>query len=120
VLLDWTTENETGFKGFDIERSTDGINWTRLAFVPGNGGTSVNRYSYYDNNPSSGTNHYRLRMMDYDGNERYSWIEHVEINQTVSGLRVLPNPVRGKATIQWNAMGNERAEIQLVNAEGKQ
>ena len=120
VLLEWTTENEAGFKGFEIERSTDGVNWTRLGFVPGNGGTSQNQYNFFDNNPAVGANHYRLRMVDYDGHARYSQVERVDIHQVITSLRVLPNPVRGRATIQWNAQGNERAEIQLINAAGKQ
>jgi hypothetical protein len=119
VLLDWTTENEIGFKGFDIERSADGITWNKMAFVPGNGGPGVNEYSYYDNDPLQGRGYYRLKMFDYDGNVKYSWVETVEINQTISGLRVLPNPVRNQATIQFNALGNEQAEIQLINAEGR-
>jgi hypothetical protein len=119
VLLDWTTENETGFKGFEIERSADGITWNKIAFVPGSGGSSINEYSYYDNNPVQGNNYYRLKMLDYDGNEKYSWVEMVGINRTITGLKVLPNPVRGQATIQFNAMSNDKAEIQLINAEGR-
>jgi hypothetical protein len=119
VLLDWTTENETGFKGFEIERSADGADWSKLAFVPGNGGSSVNEYSYYDNNPVQGTNYYRLKMVDFDGNEKYSAVQTVEINQIITGLRVLPNPIRTQAKIQFNAIGNEKAEIRLLNAEGR-
>jgi hypothetical protein len=119
VLLDWTTENETNFKGFDIERTGDGITWTKIAFVPGANGMAVNEYSYYDNNPLQGTSRYRLKMVDQDGNFKYSWITTVEIDQTITGLKVLPNPVRSRATVQFNAMANERAEIQLINTDGK-
>ena len=119
VLLDWTTENEINFKGFEIERSADGITWNKIAFVPGNGGSSVNEYSYYDNNPLTGKSYYRLKLVDLDGNIKYSWIHTAEINQVITGLRVLPNPIRSQATVQFNAIGNEKAEIQLVNADGK-
>ncbi len=58
-------------------------------------------------------------MIDHDGNGKYSGTEAVTINRTISGLKILPNPVRSQAIVQFNAMSNERAEIQLVNAEGK-
>jgi hypothetical protein len=119
VLLDWTTENEIGFKGFDVERSLDGVNWSKIAFVPGNGTAGVNDYSFVDNNPSQGTSHYRLKMIDQDEKNKYGWVENVEISQYVSGLKVLPNPIRTQAIIQFTAAGNEKAEIQLLNAEGR-
>lgn len=119
VLLSWTAENEIGFKGFEVERSGDGNNWSKLAFVPGNGGASVNEYSYYDNNPLQGKSYYRLKLIDFDGNVKYSWVETIEINTIITSLKVLPNPIRSQATIQWNAVANERAEIQLINAEGR-
>lgn len=119
VLLDWTTENEVGFKGFDIERSADGVSWNKIGFVSGNGGSTVNEYSFVDNSPLHGQSYYRLKLSDIDGNFKYSWIEAVEINQAVTGLKVLPNPIRSQAIIQFNTVGNEKAEIQLVNAEGR-
>lgn len=119
VSLNWTTENEVNFKGFDLERSTDGNLWTKIAWVPGDGGTGLNEYSFYDNDPAPGTNYYRLKMVDLDGKSKYSWVELVEIKNIITSLRVLPNPVRNQATIQWNAAGYEKAEIQLINAGGK-
>lgn len=119
VLLEWTSENETGFKGFEIERSADGNSWSKIGFVPGNGGATVNEYSFYDNNPLQGVSYYRLKMVDYDGNEKYSRTETVSINKIITGIKILPNPVRTQAVVQFNAVGNERAEIQLINADGR-
>ncbi len=119
VSLQWTSETETGFKGFDIERSADGNTWNKIGYVPGKGGAGVNGYNFYDNNPLPGKSYYRLKMIDVNDQFKYSWVEIVEINHILTGLRVLPNPVRTQAVIQWTAIANEKADIQLLNAEGK-
>src|SRR5690606_16860319 len=79
VVLNWNTASETNNSGFEIQRSTDRVNFSNIAFVPGFGTTTQPRsYSYTDNSVNNGTYYYRLKQVDYNGAFAYSDIVEVE------------------------------------------
>ncbi len=119
VLLDWTTENEVNMQGYHIERSADGINWENIGFVPGKSSNAVNTYNWYDYNPLTGKSHYRLKMTDADGRSKYSWMVSVEMTEKTNNFRVLPNPVRNHATVEFTANANDAVTVQLINMQGR-
>ncbi len=93
VLLNWHTASELNNEGFEIQRSLDGENWDKLAFVSGHGTTLEEQsYSYTDERPLSGINYYRLRQMDFDGREEYSKVVSVEVGFASKALTFFPNP----------------------------
>ena len=78
VLLNWNTFSETDNSYFLIEHSIDGKNFTAIAKHNSNGNTSSGHsYSYTHANPATGTNYYRLRMVDVNGRAEYSSIRRV-------------------------------------------
>ncbi|SFE85337.1 Por secretion system C-terminal sorting domain-containing protein [Thermoflexibacter ruber] len=78
--LEWTTAREQDNKGFFIERSIDGRNFTEIDFIQSKGNTvNGHRYSYLDRLPYRGTFYYRLRQVDLDGKETYSKIIPIKI-----------------------------------------
>ena len=68
VVLEWSTETETGLSHFNIERSIDNINWIFKGKVTAYGETSEKRdYSFIDNSifkSSQSTFYYRLVLVD--------------------------------------------------------
>ncbi|WP_027418733.1 T9SS type A sorting domain-containing protein [Crocinitomix catalasitica] len=92
VQLNWLTASEINNDYFDVERSNDGINYTKIAKVDG-AGNSVKRLSYQveDFNPNPGMNYYRLKQVDFDGAFEYSQVESVEFND-FSAIKMYPNP----------------------------
>ncbi|NEM97304.1 T9SS type A sorting domain-containing protein [Pontibacter burrus] len=73
VQLHWATASEKDNSHFIVERSQSGKNFIGIATVPGNGNTSMRtNYSFTDEQPVSGTQHYRLKQVDYDGSSTYS------------------------------------------------
>lgn len=88
--LNWTTSSESNNRGFEIQRSANGLNWTTIGFVAG-GGTSDNEqsYQYTDMNPVKGVNYYRLNQVDYDNKSKISEVRTV----TFAGDKTLVYPV---------------------------
>jgi hypothetical protein len=74
VILEWSTATETNNRGFEIQRSTDGENFTVIGFVNGRGTTvEPQNYSFVDRNISPAMSHYyRLKQIDLDGTASYS------------------------------------------------
>ena len=120
VLLSWKTAKEENFNGFDIERSTDGFNWDKLAYVQSKGSDAFeNNYSLYDHNPEIGTSFYRLKLIGADGNYKYSEVRQVNLKLTNATLRIMPNPIAVNAVMEMKMEKAENAQLRLVDANGK-
>lgn len=68
--LSWASASEKDNSHFDIYRSADGIQYEKIASVPGS--TAMNfpaKYKYIDPNPLAGISYYRLNQVDQDGTD---------------------------------------------------
>ena len=118
VFVNWRTASETNNKGFDIQRSPDGINWNKIGFVNGSiNSISERSYQFGDLKPLQGKNFYRLRQVDLDGKSSYSIV--VSVNFLKSGFySIYGNPGNGIYQLNIEAT-NEKAELSLYDAGGK-
>ncbi len=98
VKTSWTTSYERNNNRFEVERSKDGRNFSSIGTVPGlNNSSTVQHYSFYDNQPFTGISFYRLKQVDVDGNAGYSNIERVNIAGGKTAVDIYPNPARGNS-----------------------
>ena len=82
VELNWITASESDNHGFEIYRSVDGINWNKIGFELGAGTTSaLSYYQFDDQDPQLGTNYYRLKQLDINGNFEWSEIAVAVLRQ---------------------------------------
>lgn len=73
TFLKWTTLNERDNALFEVERSSDGIQFKTIGQVVPAGTSGVpNDYSYTDRLPLPGFNYYRIRQTDFDGKFNFS------------------------------------------------
>ena len=120
VKLNWATGKEISFKGFDVERSTDGFTWQKIDFVPANAnGALTNNYILYDRYPETGTSYYRLKLLSDDGRYQYSAVQFVNIKQLSIGIRITPNPVKTAAQLTFTCNRNEEVNIFVVDVNGR-
>ncbi|MBJ7428540.1 MAG: T9SS type A sorting domain-containing protein, partial [Bacteroidia bacterium] len=111
--LNWSTASETNNKGFEVERSIDGVNFETIGFVKGNGNSnSMNKYSFIDANQSSA--YYRLKQIDFDGKFEYS--STVKVNSDELLVDLTPNPFNDNLVINSPTI-IENAEI--IDVTGK-
>jgi hypothetical protein len=92
VNLDWTTAQEDNNKGFSIERSTAGGDFTSVAFIPssnarGNSST-LTGYSYKDHPTDAARLSYRLKQIDWDENASYSDIVEVTMPDNNASAKI--------------------------------
>ncbi|GAA4384172.1 hypothetical protein GCM10023186_26100 [Hymenobacter koreensis] len=93
VVLDWVTAQEKNNQGFEVLRSRDGRNFSKIGFVEGRGTTSARTaYNYVDNAPLNGTSFYRLKQLDTDGNFSLSPVQAVVVGDAAE-MALFPNPV---------------------------
>ncbi len=76
VLLEWRTSSENNNDYFTIERSYDGVHWTKIGKISGAGTTSISHnYSFVDYEPLDGISYYRIKQTDFNGEYSYSSIK---------------------------------------------
>jgi len=119
--LQWTTSNENNNDYFNVLRSTDGRNFTKIGTVRGQGNSSVAQdYSFDDGSPVDGVDYYRLEQVDLDGKSTYSTIVSVDMDLTNNVyLQLYPNPAHDHITLTCNGItpGNKVA-LELYNSAG--
>lgn len=116
VLLAWTTATEQNNRGFDIQRSYDGVHFNTIGWLNGAGNSSaLQHYSFTDITAAKGNNFYRIMQVDADGRGQFSETRKIYFESTNS-FTVFPNPVKTDAHIM---LTNDVQSIRLTATDGK-
>jgi hypothetical protein len=119
IKLTWEANEEVGLSGYDVERSVNGNEWDKIAFVPSTRVGGRQQYEILDKDPMTGKTLYRVKMGDYNGHARYSNIRLVEIAQLPGKMSIYPNPVVDKAKLTLTGtVKDQSATILILDAKG--
>lgn len=122
--ISWSSISETANKGFEVQRSTDGVNFTTIAFVAskalnGNSSSTI-QYSYIDENPAIGENYYRVKQVDLNANSSFTNIAKIIKGlANTDGLTLYPNPAKDRLNIALNSLNGKKSTITVFNNNGK-
>jgi hypothetical protein len=118
ALLKWyVADNETG-KQFEIERSSDGQNFSSIALVLSTPKTGSEQYQFKDALPSART-FYRIKLIDNNNKISYSNTLAVgNIIKTQGILSLNQNPVDSYLVFNLKSSESSAAKINIYNASG--
>ncbi len=123
--LVWTTETEINNLGFEVQGSSNRLNFQNIGFVnsqshQNNSNTQITYY-FTDMSPKGINTYYRLNQIDLDGNSKYSPIVRTNganlFSITVNTL--YPNPGNDKIYLIIASPENETISITLSEINGK-
>lgn len=119
VALSWQTNGEVDNALFIAERSMDSENWSEVATLNG-AGTTTEPQSYHavDRSPSQGMNYYRLRTVNTSGEDHYSQIVAINMNEHNERIVVYPNPAGDWLHFNFGSIKGAM-EISFVNELGQ-
>jgi len=123
VSVRWETATEKNNLGFEIQRSSDKQNFTKIGFVTG-AGTTVEKHSYVftDNTPAAGKNYYRLKQIDVDGSVNYSQI--VESGKIIPREFDLsqnyPNPFNPETKLSYQLPITGKVSLKVFDIIGRE
>ncbi|MBP6024707.1 LamG-like jellyroll fold domain-containing protein [Ferruginibacter sp.] len=125
VVLNWQTEYEQNSSHFNIQRSTDGINFTSISTTPSKGNSSVpTNYQFTDNSVKNLANvktvFYRLQMVDIDASKVNSGTVPVKLDTDKRELTILQNPTANDLRILFSSSAKEIAQIIITDNSGRQ
>lgn len=111
--LEWATVSEQNNKGFEIERSDNGVSWKSLGFIKSSaidGNSSMKlEYNFTDETPLNGHNYYRLKQLDLDGKHSYSSLQMV-IFENAKNISIAPNPANDFINVK-GLRGHEQIDV---------
>lgn len=121
VAVTWTTASEQNNAGFEVQRATNGVDFTTLGKVAGSiNSQTLKAYRYVDASPLGATSYYRLKQLDQDGRVAYSPIVAVRLATGVATtFSVYPNPTSSQATLQWEAAAPSAGQWRLTTITGQ-
>lgn len=120
IDLHWQTAIESNNKGFNIERSSDGKNYSPIHWTAGAGTSSTpHSYTWTDPQPATGKNFYRLQQIDLDGKASYSTIKEIDIAPANGPLIIAPNPLTGNTMIIRHHLSPGRVRVKITDMAGR-
>lgn len=121
VNVEWTSVEETNIDHYEIERATDGINFSFIGKVAAlkSGALKID-YKYTDGQPFAGNNFYRILAVENSGRSIYSNTVLVHNVNLTTGINVYPNPVTNAvATLQYRNIKEGNYTLVLYSTGGQ-
>jgi hypothetical protein len=115
IKVSWDVAEEINVKGYQVERSEDGTNYTVAGFV---NAQSKPAYSFLDNQVGEGTFYYRIRNLDFDNQSKTSNVVKVINNKKASTIKIFPVPAQKQVTLQHDK-ANAQTQITLATIDGR-
>ncbi len=122
VFLKWSTASENNNRGFEIERSINGTNWSVIGFVNGAGNSGFEtRYNYTDAGLAAGKYMYRLKQIDIDNRFAYSSIVSAVIGAGIQFTldQNFPNPFSNETVIRFSLPQTSRVNLSVFDMYGR-
>ncbi|MGZ3838773.1 MAG: T9SS type A sorting domain-containing protein [Flavisolibacter sp.] len=113
VQLNWEVGEETNVEKYEIQRSSNARDWTKIGEVAA---ANLPSYHFQDNQPLNGLGFYRIRNVDLDGKYAYSSIVRMNLSRTIE-LKAYPQPAADQITVEHG--GTDKGILTLSSAGGQ-
>ena len=123
TLLNWSTASERENAGFSVEKSINGVDYTAIGFVKGQGtNNGIRTYDFTDASvlKAQPITYYRLKQMDNDGKYTYSPIVAIKQNGGKLALNAaFPMPITEGVTLDFSTSKAGKITAILTDILGK-
>jgi hypothetical protein len=119
TILKWLSNTGDQNDYFEVEKSVDGLNFTKLLEQDGKG--AANEIMYFngtDHQPASGDNFYRLRQVMRDGSVHYSDVRVINFG-ALTAINVFPNPTSDYFKVDLVSLLGKVVQMSLYTAQGQ-
>ena len=120
VTLQWSTDSEDNLERFIIERSTDGITFTRIASIPATNTLQKTTYNFIDRNIEPQAYFYRIQAINKQQKPAFSNIIFIADKKKKITFKILPNPVTASTIINFYSEKDENLILSCFDLSGKQ
>jgi hypothetical protein len=118
VNLQWVTAEEQNVSHFEVQRSGDGMNYTRIAVVQALNSSAGGTYHYRDEFPLPKANYYRLRIVDLDASFEFSPVRKVSVDKVGLSVTLYPNPATDFVLVDFSST-EKNIRLNIFDMGGK-
>lgn len=118
ALLTWTTSSEQNSDRFDVQKSSNGVDWTTIGSVKA-AGTSTTQKNYQFVDLNGGAAFYRIMQVDKDGRSAYTTIKATNCKVAQYDVILYPVPARDKLNVVIKSETSTSTGLQVIDMNGK-
>ena len=119
VRLEWRVQDNQQAQFFEIQKSTDGINFTAVGIIEKQ---PSGFYTFQLNEVNRDKSYYRVRLVNVNNSQSYSSL--LKLSSTSSfntnAVTIYPNPVKDKLCIQVSTLRTTKMQVELYDVSGNQ
>jgi Secretion system C-terminal sorting domain len=117
VLLNWKVAQEYGITNYEIEKSSNGTDFSKIGAVAAQSQTN---YNFTEFNAGLGNFYYRLKIKEQDGSFNYSPVVKAKLNGKGLNMNTIyPSPAKEELKISIANTAKENAVLTIVDFNGK-
>ena len=121
VMLKWDAQNAGQIDQFDVEYSTNGVDFYSVANIPSDHNEAGSyRYDYTLNNSAAGAVYFRIKQTNSAGKAGYSAMQKIQLNsKNGNGMAIYPNPAVTGLSVGFDHPLSGDYTIDLLNTSGQ-
>lgn len=121
IMVAWSTASEINSDYFELQRSTNGIEFTTIANITSQGNSNVvSDYKFEDKDVVKNTIYfYRLKQVDKNGSYVYTEIRNAKIDDDSNIFVITPNPYKNETNFVIFLNSNADVSIEVINVIGE-
>jgi len=124
IQVSWATSVEINNKGFEVLRSTDGVNFSNVGWVEGHNNTTLTQTYAFDDHDvlPNMVYYYKLNQVDNDLHSEETYVVSAMITAgdifTISEF--MPNPAKDQSRILVNTSATQTIDVRMFDMLGRQ
>ena len=119
AAIEWLVENEVNSEGYIVELSHDLVEWEPLKIIPSRNTLGRNAYKFVDEQERIATGHFRVRQVDFDGNEEVFPSISIDCQDDKNGFEVFPTLAKDQLNLRYKSIADGNLFFEIVDMAGK-
>lgn len=119
IILEWCTASEKDNSYFTIEQSVDGVNYSSIGNVFGNGTSNEKNCYQFKSSSIAEMNYFRLVLVDNNGVKNISKSINITSCKASNGNILIAHSGTNELGVILNTLSDQTLELQVHNALGQ-
>lgn len=123
IMLTWSVYDVDGLLGFELLRSTNGIDYEKINWIDAISGVQENgrvRFTAKDDNVEGNVLYfYKVKSISSNAQEKYSDIVSAIVSEKETSISLYPNPINGSSILRTFLKNNGRFKVELCDLQGR-
>ncbi len=118
AVVSWSTASESSASYFELQRSTNGSDWTSVSTIRAVGNSSA-AHNYQLPDFNGGASLYRIKQIDIDGHAIYTSVIRTNCQVKPLDMVIYPVPARDLLNVVVRSVKSLKTQLLIIDGVGK-